>query len=327
MGFVGADSGELRDLARLMRHSADRLDRDVVTSIATTLRNNPWSGPDAEHFRRAWSQDSVRRLHTVAGGLREAAASLERNATEQDRASAGEGGVPAISHARGLAASISDGFRALGTQSKVPAWFAALGIGLAATKEAVSTTGKVTKAAAAGMAAWFGKFSPRVPKGLPKAGTFRSVKDIPLLKRGLMMTDVKNYTATRAANSAAGMKGARTFGTVTKTLGKAGKLLGALGAGLSFASESQKQLQADAMSGTGMDQMTRYGRATLKGSAVAAGGALGAKGGAAIGAAVGAATLGPFGAVLGGLVGGFIGSQVASGAAGWAADGVLGMVK
>lgn len=133
MGFVGADSGELRDLARVMQRSADRLDGDVVTAIASNLRSNPWSGPDADQFRGTWSRDSARRVHGVAASLREAAGILERNADEQDLASGvqsdvgplvgtghlrGGGGVGAWGDPIGDSEALQEALRRVGTSTK-----------------------------------------------------------------------------------------------------------------------------------------------------------------------------------------------------------------
>lgn len=93
MVAYGADVGELRSLATLFRAKADLLDDDV-RAIGMRLHGSPWSGVDAEGFRHLWSSQTSVSLRAVAGGLRAAAETLDRNATEQDHASRAEGGAP-----------------------------------------------------------------------------------------------------------------------------------------------------------------------------------------------------------------------------------------
>ena len=92
MALVGADVEALRTLARTLSQAADRLDATNST-VSGGLSNVRWSGPDAERFRAAWQQQSRKSLSSAATALREAAQALQRNALEQERASAATGGA------------------------------------------------------------------------------------------------------------------------------------------------------------------------------------------------------------------------------------------
>lgn len=325
MGFVGADSGELRDLAKMMQRSADRLDGDVVTAIASNLRSNPWSGPDAVRFRGTWSRDSVRRLNAVAQALREAAGTLERNAAEQDEASAGSGGVgrPFASQRAVTEGSSGESVGSVGQVSNGASWLAAMGIGVSVTKDLTKTVGRIAGGAGIGFAIGFGKFSPRVAKGSEGAGRFMKVADLPLVRRMIAGADVKSYTAKRAAGSAAALSAGRGFSTASKLLGRVGRVLGPVGVAVSLTTEATKQYQMDAVASPSMDVAKRVARATVKAGAVSVGGIVGAKAGGAAGAAAGMFIAGPPGAVVGGVVGAVVGGGALSGAMGWISDVVL----
>lgn len=106
MGLVGADVAQLRDLAGVMRRNADILERDIVGVIVASLRVSPWAGTDAEHFKQIWTFQSARQIWSAAMRLREAADVLDRNADDQDKASAsdgtgGRGRIPAADRGRG----------------------------------------------------------------------------------------------------------------------------------------------------------------------------------------------------------------------------------
>lgn len=107
MGLVGADVAQLRDLAGVMRRNADILERDIVGVIVASLRVSPWAGTDAEHFKQIWTFQSARQIWSAAMRLREAADVLDRNADDQDKASASVSGairgrIPAADGGRGL---------------------------------------------------------------------------------------------------------------------------------------------------------------------------------------------------------------------------------
>lgn len=110
MGFVGADISDLRELAAVLRRSAEKLESDVVGTISVGVRGNPWAGPDAQHFREMWTRQTSRQIRSVASQLREAADVLNRNADEQDSASASsEGGASSTGSPRPGSAASGDG--------------------------------------------------------------------------------------------------------------------------------------------------------------------------------------------------------------------------
>ena len=92
MALVGADVGALRALARTLSQAADRLDQ-TNSAVSGGLSNVRWSGPDADRFGAVWQQQSRKSLSSAATALREAAQALQRNALEQEQASAATGGA------------------------------------------------------------------------------------------------------------------------------------------------------------------------------------------------------------------------------------------
>lgn len=107
MAMVGADVDQLRALVRNLTHAADRLE-GMTVEVSGRLGGTPWQGPDAMRFRSQWQGQSVGSIRAAAGALRAAAAAVERNANEQDQASAGTGagaslgGYPGIGNLQSL---------------------------------------------------------------------------------------------------------------------------------------------------------------------------------------------------------------------------------
>lgn len=90
MGVVGADVDQMRALARTLQQAADRLEAASV-AVTGSLSSVPWRGPDAERYRSQWHGQSRATMRGVAGALRDAANTVERNAGEQEHASAATG--------------------------------------------------------------------------------------------------------------------------------------------------------------------------------------------------------------------------------------------
>lgn len=89
--LVGANPDELDALAKHMERAADKLAR-VHTDALGLIHHSAWTGPNAEEYERRWRQDGRARITGAADILRAASASLRRNASEQRKASAAEGG-------------------------------------------------------------------------------------------------------------------------------------------------------------------------------------------------------------------------------------------
>ncbi len=90
MGMVGADVDHLRTLARQLTQAADRLE-GMTGEVNGRLSSAPWHGQDAMQFRSQWQGESVVLVRAVVNALRAAGAEIERNANEQELASAGTG--------------------------------------------------------------------------------------------------------------------------------------------------------------------------------------------------------------------------------------------
>jgi hypothetical protein len=90
MALVGADVEQLRELARAFTQAADRLD-GTTGEVTGRLSSTSWVGPDANRYRAQWQGQSMASMRGVVSALRLAAATIERNAREQDSASAANG--------------------------------------------------------------------------------------------------------------------------------------------------------------------------------------------------------------------------------------------
>lgn len=99
-GVSGADIDELRQLAKTVSQSADRIE-SVIGSVNNQISSAAWTGPDANRYRSQWQGDSSAKLRNVVSALRDASTALDRNATEQQNASAAGGGATAGSSGGG----------------------------------------------------------------------------------------------------------------------------------------------------------------------------------------------------------------------------------
>lgn len=86
MAVVGADVEQLRALARTLTQAADRLE-STTSQVTGRLSVTSWTGPDAERYRAQWHGESTAAVRTVVTALRSAAATVQRNAGEQEAAS------------------------------------------------------------------------------------------------------------------------------------------------------------------------------------------------------------------------------------------------
>lgn len=91
-GLIGADVDQLRALSRRFAEAADRL-RGLVTDTSRQVQAARWAGPDADRFRSQWQGEAIGRIRSAADALQAAASALQRNADEQDQASAAAGGA------------------------------------------------------------------------------------------------------------------------------------------------------------------------------------------------------------------------------------------
>lgn len=92
MTMYGADIATLRSLATQFDRAADQLDAHRIF-LGNAVQQSAWLGPDAERFRGEWRGQYSARVAASARLLRETAATVRKNADEQERASAVDGGV------------------------------------------------------------------------------------------------------------------------------------------------------------------------------------------------------------------------------------------
>ncbi|SEE69625.1 hypothetical protein SAMN04489740_2217 [Arthrobacter alpinus] len=85
--FLGADTAQLRDLAKTFSTSAQRIDAQakMLRSLVSPLTS--WRGPDAARFTQMVNSKHLPLLHRTATTLTEVAAQLKVQADEQDKTS------------------------------------------------------------------------------------------------------------------------------------------------------------------------------------------------------------------------------------------------
>ncbi|NQX16049.1 WXG100 family type VII secretion target [Rathayibacter sp. VKM Ac-2857] len=83
---------ELRSLARQLQSASDRLD-GARQRIGSGIRISAWVGPVAVRFRMMWDSEYSRQVQNASDALERIAGEILRNAVEQERASAPDGGA------------------------------------------------------------------------------------------------------------------------------------------------------------------------------------------------------------------------------------------
>ncbi|WP_394940534.1 WXG100 family type VII secretion target [Psychromicrobium sp. YIM B11713] len=90
-GFIGANPQELRDFAKQVSNAAGLIRDQGNTLTATINSGRGWKGPDAAQFRQRWNSSQHPLLNNTADSLLDVAKTLNRNADEQEKASAVDG--------------------------------------------------------------------------------------------------------------------------------------------------------------------------------------------------------------------------------------------
>lgn len=85
-GFYGADTGALRDIADVFEQRSRRLEELRETLHSAVMREEIWTGTDAESFRDRWTGVSSR-FADASEGIERRRADLEDHAEHQDDAS------------------------------------------------------------------------------------------------------------------------------------------------------------------------------------------------------------------------------------------------
>lgn len=96
MTTVGADVEALRQLAQMFTDNSSKLTGDVIPTINSRLNSSGWVGEDADSFKADWHGHLMGQLNNAATQLSDAAATLNRNADEQEQASSIAGASSAL---------------------------------------------------------------------------------------------------------------------------------------------------------------------------------------------------------------------------------------
>lgn len=96
MTTVGADVEALRQLAQMFTDNSSKLTSDVIPTINSRLNSSGWVGEDADSFKADWHGHLMGQLNNAATQLSDAAATLNRNADEQEQASSIAGASSAL---------------------------------------------------------------------------------------------------------------------------------------------------------------------------------------------------------------------------------------
>lgn len=110
--YSGADPDQLRALARTFDQTAARLD-SIGRDVSGRISGTSWSGPDAERYRSQWHGESMATIRNVVSALQGAAASLKRNASEQESVSSAGGSAGVSSGSAGGGSGASGGSNVL----------------------------------------------------------------------------------------------------------------------------------------------------------------------------------------------------------------------
>lgn len=294
MSLYGTDVSQLRALSRRLSSAADQLDSGQRRLSGDLAAARAWQGPSADRFRSDWSSRHVQILRTAAERLRAAAKDAERNATEQEGASAAEGS--------GGASTVTWTGAALGAVSAGGA--VASSYWANAVSDLMSRSGRVLDTAEGfALLQQYGRFAPRGLDG-------RYIASGSWWRRPFAMVDTRNW---QMAPGQSGM-GARWAG-VAKRLGRVSSVL-------SFGTSAFQQWRTDAVD-PAIAPEARVARAGLKGVAAAGGAKAGATAGLTAGLFIGGFA-GPLGAAVGGAVGTIAGAALGSHAFGALADAVIG---
>src|SRR5262249_19763268 len=92
MTMMGADPDALDKLAGQFKTAGLELDR-LNRSVEIAIRALPWQGQDAIRFERGWRHRHGKAVRQAGTALSDNAAILRRDASEQRKASAAEGGT------------------------------------------------------------------------------------------------------------------------------------------------------------------------------------------------------------------------------------------
>lgn len=92
-GFIGADPDELRNLAKQMASSAERLD-EVRTELVNYYQRVRWAGDDAQRAKGEFRTVHARKMRQVTSMLRETADLVRSQAQEQTDTSSNGTGFP-----------------------------------------------------------------------------------------------------------------------------------------------------------------------------------------------------------------------------------------
>lgn len=78
---------EVRRMAGMLSDAAEEITR-ISDELTQGLEEVDWTGPDADRFRGQWESEMVQSLQEISQTVAEMGQTAERNAAEQDAASA-----------------------------------------------------------------------------------------------------------------------------------------------------------------------------------------------------------------------------------------------
>ncbi len=96
MTVEGANVAQLRSAATQFSKGASALETSAKALHSLIGSATQWRGPDADRFRSQWSGQSTRTINAAVEALQQAAKTLQRNADEQEKASAVSTGGTAV---------------------------------------------------------------------------------------------------------------------------------------------------------------------------------------------------------------------------------------
>lgn len=87
MAMIGMDVEAVKSLASRMSVTADEIE-STVRNLTSQLQGTEWRGPDRLTFENDWGSSASQQLTRIAAQLRETSQHLQREAAQQQSASA-----------------------------------------------------------------------------------------------------------------------------------------------------------------------------------------------------------------------------------------------
>ncbi|MDO5662002.1 MAG: WXG100 family type VII secretion target [Brachybacterium sp.] len=84
---MGMNVEEVRQMAAVLQEAAAEIEQ-ISSELTSGLEQVDWTGPDADRFRGQWQSEMIPTLQRLSASVTELSTAAQRNASEQESASA-----------------------------------------------------------------------------------------------------------------------------------------------------------------------------------------------------------------------------------------------